>query len=183
MEDRQIVDLYWQRSEDAITQTRSKYGKYCRYIAKRILEIEQDAEECENDAYMKAWNAMPPHRPESLKAFLGKIVRRLALDRYSYNTAQRRDSRMVVCLEELQECIPSSSSDVAEEETLRTAINAFLESLSANTRILFLRRYWYLCGVKELAKSMDMSESNVKVTLMRTRNRFKEYLESEGIAL
>lgn len=183
MEDSRIVDLYWQRSEDAISETRSKYGKYCRYIAKRILENEQDAEECENDAYMKAWNAIPPHRPESLKAFLGKLVRRLALDRYSYNTAQKRDSRMAVCLEELQECIPSSSSDVAEEEELRTAINGFLESLSENTRILFLRRYWYMCSVKEIAKSMDMSESNVKVTLMRTRNRFKEYLESEGIAL
>ncbi len=183
MEDSQIVDLYWQRSEDAINETRNKYGKYCRYIAKRILEIEQDAEECENDAYMKAWQAMPPHRPESLRTFLGKLVRRLALDRYSYNTAQKRDSRMVVCLEELQECIPSSSTDASEEEALRSAINGFLESLSENARIMFLRRYWYMCSVKEIAKSMDMSESNVKVTLMRTRNRFKEYLESEGIAL
>lgn len=185
MEDKQIVDLYWARSETAISETQTKYGKYCHYIAQRILESFQDAEECVNDTYVKAWNAMPPHRPERLQTFLGKITRRLALDRYDYNTAQKRNCSMQLALEELAECIPGGSNEDTrvEEAVLRDAINEFLGNLTKKNRILFVRRYWYLCSVKELAESMGMSESNVKVTLLRTRNRFKEHLENEGIVV
>lgn len=159
MEDKQIVDLYFARAEAAISETQKKYGRYCHYIAYNILYSDQDAEECVNDTYIKAWNAMPPHRPTQLSAFLGKITRNTALDRYAYMKAQKR------------------SGEVA----LKEAVNGFLRSLPAQTRVVFVRRYWYMSPVKEIARDYGMTVSNVKVTLLRTRNKFREYLEKEGI--
>lgn len=185
MEDNKIIELYWERSETAITETQNKYGRYCHYIAYNILYSNEDSEECVNDTYLRAWDSMPPHRPERLSAFLGKITRNLALDRYDRSRAQKRSSNVEVALSELEECIPDvrGGLSVADEIVLRDAINGFLASLPVRTRKVFVRRYWYLSTVKDIACDLDMSESNVKVLLLRTRQRFKSYLEKEGIVI
>lgn len=184
MDDKNIVELFWGRSEDALKETQSKYGKYCTSIAVNVLDSREDAEECVNDAYLRLWNAIPPARPSSFKAFLGKIVRNLALDRYDERMAAKRfNSSVELALYELEECLPSNDAPLSDEYALRTAINGFLATLPQKTRIIFMRRYWYLCSVGEIAESMRMSESNVKVTLLRTRQKFKEYLEKEGIGI
>ena len=186
VEDKKIVDLYWERSEAAISETQKRYGRYCHYIAYNILYSHEDAEECVNDTYIKAWNAMPPHRPERLSTFLGKITRNTALDRYlSDRTKKRGGGQMTVVLEELMQCVPDekSSGSMADELALKDAINGFLSSLPAQRRIIFMRRYWYMSSIKEIAEEYGLKESNVKVTLLRTRNRFKAYLEKEGIEL
>ena len=183
MEDSRIVELYWERAEEAITQTKNKYGRYCHSIAYNILYSDEDAEECVNDTYVKAWNAIPPQRPVRLSAFVGKITRNIALDRYDASVAQKRDSGTALVLDEIAECVPDGgdADPVADEYILRDAINGFLCSLPQRTRIVFMRRYWYLCSVEEIARDLEMSESNVKVTLMRTRTKFKEYLTRKGI--
>ena len=185
MEDNKIVDLYWERSEAAVLETQRKYGRYCHYIAYNILYSDEDAEECVNDTYIKAWNAMPPHKPERLSAFLGKITRNTALDHYSYLSAKKRSGNTALVLDELAECIPDPKSEtsLSDEIALKNAINGFLESLPKQTRIIFMRRYWYLSPIKEIAHDYSLTESSVKVTLHRTRNKFKEYLEKEGILL
>jgi len=186
VEDKKIVELYWERSETAIVETQKRYGGYCHYIAYNILYSHEDAEECVNDTYIKAWNALPPHRPERLAAFLGIITRNTALDRYlSDRTKKRGGGQTEAVLNELSECVPDekSSGCMADELALREAINGFLGSLPAQKRIIFMRRYWYMSSVKEIAEDYGLTESNVKVTLLRTRNRFKAYLEKEGIEL
>lgn len=186
MEDKKIVDLYWERSEAAISETQKRYGRYCHYIAYNILFSHEDAEECVNDTYIKAWKAMPPHRPERLSTFLGKITRNTALDRYLRETAKKRtDGRTEIVLDELAQCVPDAKASrcMADELALREAINGFLKSLPAQKRIIFMRRYWYLSSIREIAEDYGLKESNVKVTLLRTRNRFKAYLEKEGIEL
>ncbi|MBQ8345846.1 MAG: sigma-70 family RNA polymerase sigma factor [Clostridia bacterium] len=185
MDDKRIVSLFWDRSESAISETQRKYGAYCHTVAYRILESHEDSEECVNDTFLKAWNAIPPHKPEKLSAFLGKITRNLALDRYEKKWAQKRGGQVELALEELAECLPSpdSTAPMSEELILKEAINAFLASLPQTTRIIFMRRYWYLCSVREIAESFSMTESNVKVLLMRTRNKMKIYLEQKGVQL
>ncbi len=186
MEDKQIIDLYFARSEDAIRHTHKKYGPYCRQIAYNILYDRFDSEECVNDTYLKTWNAIPPRRPNHFKLFLGKITRNLALDRFDWNHAAKRGGgELEISLEELRDCIPSST-DVAqtvENKVLLRALDAFLASLPPEARKIFLRRYWYMSSVKEIASFYGISESNVKMRLMRTRNALKAYLEQEGIAL
>ena len=185
MEDKKIVDLYWERSEAAILETQTKYGRYCHHIAYNILFSEEDAAECVNDTYIKAWRAMPPHRPERLSAFLGKITRNTALDYCIHNNAKKRSGYTTLILDEMEECIPDpkSKTDLSDELALKDAINGFLQSLPQQTRIIFLRRYWYLSPIREIARDYDLTESNVKVTLHRTRNKFKHYLEKEGIVV
>ncbi|MBQ8341253.1 MAG: sigma-70 family RNA polymerase sigma factor [Clostridia bacterium] len=185
MEDSRIVELYWGRSEQAIAESQKKYGKYCYSIAFNILRDNWDAEECVNDTYLKAWQSIPPHKPEKLSAFLGKITRNLALNRYdSAKTQKRGGGSTLLAFDELQGCIPDGSeTDVVEEMTMKSAINGFLRSLPEESMIVFLRRYWYFCPVKEIAADLGMSESKVKVTLLRVRERFKQYLEKEGIWL
>lgn len=185
MEDQKIVDLYWERSEAAISETQKKYGRYCHYIAYHILYSDEDAEECVNDTYIKAWNAMPPHRPQMLSAFLGKIARNTALDRCHYEHAKKRSKEMTLVLDEMGQCIPTEKDggSMADELALKEAINGFMRSLKPQTRMIFVRRYWYLSSVKEIAKDFELSVSNVKIILLRTRNKFKEYLEQEGIEI
>lgn len=185
MEDNKIVDLYWERSEAAVLETQKKYGRYCHSIAYNILYSAEDAEECVNDTYRKAWDAMPPRRPQQLSAFLGKITRNTALDYYSYLKAQKRSGNTELILDEMAECIPDpgSTADISDKIALKNAINGFLESLPRQTRIIFMRRYWYLSPLKEIAHDYSLKESNVKVILHRTRNKFKEYLEKEGIVI
>lgn len=184
MDDKMIVELFWERSQTAIKETEKKYGKYCFSIARSVVSSREDAEECVNDAYLRTWESIPPSRPSSLKAYVGKIVRNLALDRYDASIAGKRfDSGVELALWELEDCIPSRESSVSDDYILRTAINGFLGSLPKRTRIIFMRRYWYFCSISEIAEGLGMSESNVKVTLLRTRNKFKEYLEKEGIGI
>ena len=183
MDDKRIVELYFERSETAIRETEKKYGKYCHYIAYNILYSEQDAEECVNDTYLAAWESIPPHKPVRLSTFLGKLVRNISLNRYQYDHAQKRTAPPTVILDEVQECIPDPDSDqpLSDEIALRDAINGFMHTLSKKTRIIFVRRYWYFCAIKDIASSLGLSESYVKVSLLRTREKFKSYLEKEGI--
>ena len=181
MEDHKIVDLYWARSQEAIHQTQLKYGKYCHSIAFNILRSQEDSQECVNDTYHNAWNAMPPQRPQRLRVFLGSITRNLALNRYDYNNAQKRNGETDMVLEEYAQCISNGQMPLEDSYALRKAINGFLAALSKRNRIIFLRRYWYLCTVREIAQSMGLTESNVKIILFRTRDQFKAFLEKEGI--
>ena len=183
MDDKKIVELYFARSEDAIKETEKKYGRYCYRIAYNILYSKEDSEECVNDTYVKAWHAMPPHNPWRLSTFLGKITRNLALDRYAYHKADKRYGNTVLVYEEIAECIPhpGENCSVADEVALKIAIDGFLSSLSKEQRMIFLRRYFYLSPVKQIARDFGMTESNVKIILYRTRKQFKEYLEAQGI--
>ena len=186
MEDKQIVDLFWERSESAISETQRKYGKYCYFIAHNILCSIEDSEECVNDTYMRAWNSMPQHRPSVLKTFLGKITRNLALNRYKTLSADKRNSgQMPLALEELKCCVPGedNTANIVDDLALTEIFNRFLASLSEEQRRIFMRRYWYLSSIKEIADEYSVGESKVKMTLMRSRNELKTLLETEGISL
>lgn len=183
MEDSQIIDLYWQRSENAIAETSAKYGKLLRKIALNIVGNFSDAEECENDTYVATWNAIPPTRPNILSAFLGKIARNIALNRYEYNKAQKRNNEFDLVLSELEECIASKSTveESVEEGLVASMLDEFLEGLKKETRVIFVRRYWYSDSVKDIAKRMQISESKVKTVLFRTRNQLQDYLAERGV--
>ena len=184
MQDCNIVDLYWQRDERAIKETASKYGSYCYRIAYDILYSELDAEECVNDTYLKAWETMPPHKPEKLSTFLGKITRNLALNRYIHDRAQKRNKATDVVFDELAELIPDGmTSHMPEEVALKDVINRFVASLPSLTRVLFVRRYWYVSSIRDIAADYGLSQGYVKVMLLRTRKKFKAFLEKEGITL
>lgn len=186
MEDDAIVELYWQRSEEAIVQTDRKYGRYCRTIAYNILQDQDDCDECLNDTYMRAWNIIPPKRPTFLSALLAKITRNLALDRQKFSRAEKRGGGQVpLVLEELADCIPggTDAEEILEKKAIAEILNRFLRSLPQRTREIFMLRYWYLCSVKKIAESMALSESNVKMTLLRSRRQLKTLLEKEGVSV
>lgn len=183
MEDSRIVDLYWQRSEAAIYETQNKYGHYCLAIASSILPAPEDAEESVNDTYMAAWNAIPPHRPSVLSAFLGKLTRRISIDRWRKLRADKRGgSTVTVALEELSECIPSRSDPALEVEAkeLAQTINHFLDSLSETERSVFIMRYFNLAQLRDIEKAYTMSSSKLKSMLHRTRGKLRAYLKKEG---
>jgi RNA polymerase sigma-70 factor (ECF subfamily) len=185
MDDDKIVELFWARAERAVTETAKKYSGYCFHISYRILQNSEDAEECVNDTYLHAWNAMPPHRPQRLATFLGKITRNLSLQKYTKNHAQKRGAGQVeLALSELEECIPANTSleQIVEERLLAESLDAFLRGLRKETRMVFVARYWYLYSIQEISKHYDMSESKVKSMLHRTRKKLKVYLEREGFA-
>lgn len=183
MEDEKIIDLYWARNEQAIAETSQKYGNLCRSIAYRILGDYEDAQECENDTYIATWNAIPPTRPNILSAFLSRIARNQALNRYEYNTAQKRNSHFDVVLDELEECLTAKDSveDTFLAGELAGTINQFLAGLKKETRVMFVRRYRYSDSVKEIADRMQIGESKVKTTLFRVRQELKEYLAARDI--
>ena len=191
MEDKQIVDLYWERNERAIAESDAKYGAFCARIAMNILDNAQDAEECVNDTYLRAWNAIPPDRPVKLGAFLGKITRNLSLDRYkAKKTAKRGNSLFLVSLDELSECVPDGSTGFGsgfDEETearrIGDCINRFLRRQSGEARDVFICRYFYSDSIGEIARRFGLSESKVKSMLHRARSKLKKFLESEGIRL
>lgn len=183
MEDGTIVELYWQRDESAIAQTASKYGNYLHSISYRILSNSEDAEECVNDTYKAAWDSMPPHRPSLLSTFLGKITRRISIDRWRKLSADKRGGgETAVALEELEECVSGSGSveDEIERRELTRMINEFIRALPCTERQVFMCRYWYVDSVSDIAKQFGFSESKVKSMLFRTRNRLREKLEKEG---
>lgn len=186
MDEKQIIELYWARSERAIAETARKYGKFCHRIALNILENHEDSEECVNDTYLKTWNAIPPRRPSKLSAFLGKITRNLALKKYEMYTAEKRGGGQVpLALEELSECIPDPNTveRAVSDRILADKLNIFLAQLPAETRMIFMRRYWNLSSVKDIAAACGVSESKVKMSLMRTRGKLRSFLEQEGIEL
>ncbi len=185
MEDTHIVALFLKRDECAIRETDRQYRAYLMHIARHILCSRQDAEECVNDTYLRAWNAIPPHEPTRLSAFLGKITRRLALDRYAARTADKRGGNTIpVLLDELQDCLPDPTSDIVTDTlVLRDALNRFLRHLSPESRRIFVRRYWYCDSVRDIAQAFGGSESRIKMNLLRTRRELKLFLESEEICL
>ena len=186
MEDKDIIRLYLERSEEAISETALKYSVLLSRIAFGILRSREDAEECVSDTYMRAWNSIPPSQPKRLSAFLGKITRNLSLNRYQQLTAQKRGGgSREVALEELEECIPAAGDLQREVEDAELAelINGFLDKLGRESRIIFMRRYWYFCTVSEIAEDMSIGESKVKMSLLRTRKKLKQYLEKQGVAL
>lgn len=186
MDDAAIVRLYWDRNEQAIPATAEKYGSYCTVIARNILGSPEDAEECVNDAYMQAWNAMPPHRPSILSAFLGKLTRNVSLNRYKYNTAGKRGGGTApAVLDELAELV--SDADPVEQEIdrreLLKAIDGFLAQLPAEKRGMFVRRYWYFDSVSQIASRFGTTENRVSVTLHRLRSKLHDHLLKGGFAL
>ena len=186
MKDDQIVDLYWARSEKAISETANKYGHYCYSIAYNILHSNEDSEECVNDTYLNAWNAMPDQRPSKLRAFLGRITRNLSLKRWEKYTAEKRGAGQVhLALDELQECIPATggTDQIVDDIVLVDLFNRFLASMPTEKRRIFVRRYWYLSSVSEIAADFAVSESKVKMSLLRSRNELKQMFEKEGIEL
>ena len=169
MDDQQIIELYWNRSESAITETAARYGRFCYHIAYRILANREDSDECVNDTYLRAWEVIPPTRPNIFSAFLGKITRNLALNRYAFQTAEKRGgSQIPLALEELGDCIPGGRApeQVAQDRELAEALNRFLRELSAENRKIFLQRYWNLMPVKDIAITYGISQSNVKRELL-----------------
>ena len=184
MTDKMIVDLYLSRNEDAISQTQKSYGRYLYSIANSILCSARDSEECVNDTYVKAWNSIPPTVPMSLSAFLGRLTRNISLNRYIKDRAQKRRENIELIFDEIADIIPdSSSAEVSDDIALRDALNSFLASLSERDRIIFVKRYWYMGSVKDIARDMSISQSNVKVILMRTRNSLQKHLKKEGIEI
>ncbi len=181
MDDERIVMLYWDRNENAISETATKYGKYCYSIAYNILRSHEESEECINDTWNGAWNTIPPERPTKLQYFLARITRNIAIDRYRHDNAQKRDTKKQSAIEEYWECVPSNDVSMDDELALKQAIDSFLESLDAQTRIIFMRRYWYSMSVKEIARGMRISEGHISVILHRTRSKFKDHLTKKGI--
>ena len=183
MDDELIVQLYWDRSENAISETDRKYGAYCNSIAYGILQSKEDAEESVNDTYMDAWNSMPPHRPSILSTFLGKITRRISIDRWrTMNRIKRGGGEVTLALEELEQCIAGGQSPEREIEKreLAEAINRFLDLLPAEQRRVFLARYWYMDSIQQIADHFRFSQSKVMSMLFRTRNKLRRQLEKEG---
>ena len=183
MEDFQIVKLYWDRNERAISESDGKYGRMLRSLSYSCLGSHQDAEECVNDTYLDAWNAIPPEAPTYLGAFLSKITRRISIDRFRRDHRQKRGGLGNVT-EELTDCIPDSApTPFAEFEgkRLRQAINRFLAGLPEERRVMFVKRYFYAESVSDIARALRLTESNVKVTLHRTREALKQYLGKEDL--
>ena len=181
--DEEIVNLYFDRSEEAIAACQVKYGKSCHTVAYNILHSDEDAEECVNDTWLRAWNSIPPERPTRLGAWLSTVTRRLALTRYEKKTAAKRNGGMEASLEELSECVTAGSLTIADEVALSEAINGFLASLPTRTRMIFMRKYWDMDSIADIAKALGMGESAVKVTLHRTREKFRKHLAKEGITV
>ncbi len=186
MQDPEMIALYFQRDESAIAATAAAYGSYCHTIAYNILQSKEDAEECVNDTWLAAWRSIPPNRPERLATYLGKLCRNLAINRYHQANARKRGmGQASLALSELDECIPAQSNveQAYDEKLLIEAINRFLRAQPARKRNIFIRRYWYLFSIREIAAHYGMSESKVTSLLFRMRSALKSQLAKEGISL
>ena len=185
LDDREIIELFFERSEQAIMELSKKYGTICTKVAHNILNNKQDAEECVNDAYLGVWNTIPPQRPDSFISYVCRIVRNLAIKRYHFNTAVKRNSIYDVALDELEDCFPSAVSVEAEIDAKNVAreIDAFLETLEQENRVLFVRRYWHSDSIDELATLFGTSSHNISVKLSRMRKKLRNYLIRKGIAV
>ena len=186
MEDEQIVQLYWDRDEQAIAETEIKYDRYLTKIAQNILDNLEDSRERVNDTYLAAWNSMPPHKPSILSTYLGKITRRLSIDCFrSRNRDKRRDSQYALSLEELGDCVSggNTTEEIVNVNLLADTIGIYLRLLPEDARNAFIGRYYFLDSLREVAAYCGMTESRCKILLYRTRVGLKEYLEKEGFAV
>lgn len=185
MEDEKIINLYFERKENAIFETALKYGVLIRGISYNILHDYADSEECENDTYHITWKKIPPERPCFLAAFLGRIARNVSFDKYHYNKAAKRNTAFDIALSEIENCIASKTSVETEAEIKMFAesVSDFLRGISFTKRVVFIRRYWYCDSIEKIAADYGFSESKVKSMLMRIRNKLRKYLERNGIAL
>ena len=184
MNDREIVDLYWQRSEQANAETDNKYGKYCRIVAYNILENTQDSEECVNDTWLAAWNSMPVNRPERLNAYLAKITRNFALAKVVKRSAKKRGGgELELALEELDDCVPSDYclEKEVEDRALAESINTFVDLLPEEEQLIFISRYWFFASEREIAEKQGCSRSRISAMLKRSRDKLKTYLLQEGL--
>lgn len=185
MQDEAIIDLFLQRKEEAINETDRKYNSYLKKIISMVLVNREDVEECLNDTYMAVWSRIPPDKPEFLKAYIAKIARNTALNKYDYITAAKRNSNMSVLLSELEECLPAvhTVEGELEDNYIKSVLNDFLYSLEPDKRKVFLRRYWFGDSIEDISAWSGFSKSKIKSVLFRIRKQLKEYLEKEGIAL
>ena len=179
MEDARILDLYWARDQRAIDETGLKYGPFLSRTAWNILRDRSDAEECVNDTYLSAWNAIPPARPSAFRAWLGRVVRNLSLDRWKRDRAEKRGAGLEVLLGELEDCVPAprGTERALEDREIADLISAFLRRLTKESRVIFLRRYWYGDAIGEIAVRYGMPTGRVRVTLHRTRARLRQALD------
>lgn len=185
MEDERLIELFFERSEQAVSGLSDKYGGLCTKLACNILSSREDAEECVNEAYLGVWNSIPPQRPEKLSAYVLRIVRNLALKRVHYNSALKRGSSCTSSIEELSDFIPSGTDTENEYDAklASAAINSFLAGLGRDERVLFVRRFWYNEDIGSLAELFGTSSHNISVRLNRTKNKLRKHLEKEGVYL
>ncbi len=185
MDDDKIIDLYWTRSELALSETQMKYGGLCVSIASNILSNREDSEECVNDVYLALWNSIPPKRPERFQAFICRITRNLALKKFEYLTAEKRNKNAVCSIDELEYCVSGRNGMETEFESkkIETAINTFLWKQDKEKRGVFILRYWYFESIKSISGYMGFSQSKVKSILFNLRRKLRLYLESEGIEI
>lgn len=184
MDDRQIVGLFFERSDQAITELSKKYGKLCLKIAINILNNTQDAEECVNDAYLGAWNSIPPQEPNPLRPYICRIVRNLSLKKLRANSALKRGSSYEVSLSELEDYIPDNSFyDNLSVNELTMQINEFLSALDYYDRVMFIKRYWFSESLSEISESFGISEHNASVKLSRIRGKLRKYLNDKGVSI
>lgn len=183
MEDSQIVELYWERKEEAIKETSLKYGRLCTNIAKNILSSYEDSEECVNDTYLVVWNAIPDERPNRFSAFISRITRNLALKKYEYLSAAKRNPAAVSSLEELEDCVSGTDSveSEVEREHIESTIEQFLWRQKEEKRNIFIRRYWYFDSIESICRSTGFTQSKVKSILYELRQKLRKHLESEGV--
>lgn len=182
MDDDRIIELFWNRSEQAVSAVSEKFGAMCYSLAFNLLRSREDAEECVNDTWHGLWETIPPERPRSLVSFVAKIARNQAMKRLTYRSAAKRDV-LIVSFEELNECIPDRYriEEIADGRELSRLLDQFLDTLDGESRNIFLRRYWFCDSIREIAKGFGISESKVKVRLFRTRRQLKAYLEEAQI--
>ena len=179
--EQQMIEKLFARSEDVLKDMETTYGKLCSRLISQILnQNEEDTRECMNDVYLGVWNTIPPQRPQSLQAYICKIARNVAMKKLEYHTSQKRHGTTVSIQEELDACLPTAKNEYDELE-LAEIMNQFLETLDKESRILFVRRYWYVDSVEELAKNFGYSKNHISVKLGRIRKKLKKYLEKEGI--
>jgi len=185
LKDHEIIELFFERSEQAITELILKYGAAVKKVASNILRNPQDIEECTSDTYLHVWNRIPPTRPAYLGAYVCRIARNVCLKRYHANTAEKRNSHYDVALQELEATIPALSTVESDYEAkeLTQYLNRYMKSLSADDRYLFMRRYWYGDGVSEIAENLEISAHNASVRLFRLRQKLQTYLQKEGMIL
>ena len=183
MTDTEIINLFFERSEQAIDELARKHGNAVARVARNILGNEQDAEECVNDTYLGTWNAIPPHRPNPLRTFVCKIARNLATTKYHSNTASIRNSQYDLALDELEEYLADNSSveEAYDARELAEAINGFMATLNYSDRFIFTRRYWYSDPIKDIAQMVHSTTNSVTVRLFRIREKLRLYLEKEGL--
>lgn len=184
MTDSQIIELFWKRNEAAIAQTDATYGRRLYTISDKILRSRQDAEESVNDTYMRAWETIPPQKPNYFFAYLAKLCRNFSLQRLQWNSAAKRNGEVVSLTQEMENCIPDRSHERRlEGKEIGRMLDRFLDSLSVESRLIFMRRYWYADSIQEIASRYHISQSKVKTQLHRTRNKLQQFLESEGICI